>query len=363
MKEKGKALIAMSGGVDSSVAAYLTLQSGKPCLGVTMLLYDNTDAGLSRGRTCCSLADINDAYAAALRLGIPFHVHNLQREFRKLVMNPFAEGYLRGKTPNPCVECNRYIKFGALHEHAYELGCDIVVTGHYARIENRNGQWLLRKALDEKKDQSYVLYHLTQETLAHMSFPLGEMRKEETRRIAEKLGFANARKRDSQDICFAPDGDYAAAVERLSGIHCPPGNYVDRKGNILGRHRGIIHYTVGQRRGLGLSGEDRRYVLSVHPEDGTVVLGENQALYRRELTATDFHWIAGEPPRTGIPVLAKIRYRHQESPAIAEPLRDGSVRIIFDEAQRAITPGQSVVLYDGDIVLGGGMIASADGLM
>ena len=354
--ETKKALIAMSGGVDSSVAAHLTRQAGYDCVGVTMRLYDNEDAGLPKGHTCCSLSDIEDAYAAALRLGIPFHVVNLTEEFREKVMRPFAESYLRGETPNPCIACNRYMKFDLLHERAWLLGCEKVVTGHYARVEYSGGRWRLFKAADPMKDQSYVLYNLTQETLSHTLFPLGEMRKEDVRRLAEELGLANAKKHDSQDICFAPDGDYARAVRRQTGKTSPEGDFVDASGKVLGRHKGIIHYTIGQRRGLGVSSSGRLYVCAIRSEDNTVVLGENADLFSRELTAGDFNWITGEAPEGEIRVRAKIRYRHREQSATVRALPDTAVRVVFDEPQRAITPGQSVVLYDGDEVLGGGVI-------
>lgn len=356
MINEKKALIAMSGGVDSSVAAYLTLKQGYSCVGVTMRLYDNALVGVSRARTCCSLDDIEDAYSAALRLGIPFHVCNLETEFKKYVMEPFAESYLRGETPNPCIACNRFMKFELLHEHAYALGCETVVTGHYARIAYSDAQWHLYKALDGNKDQSYVLYNLTQDTLAHTLFPLGELRKDETRRIAESLGFKNAAKPDSQDICFAPDGDYAAAVERISGESGREGNFVDANGNVLGRHKGIVHYTVGQRRGLGVASSGRLYVARVDAPGNTIVLGSDEELYSDTLTARDVNWISGFAPDGEIKVKAKIRYSHAEQEAAVLPLPGNGARVVFEKAQRAITAGQSVVFYDGDEVLGGGII-------
>ena len=351
-----RALIAMSGGVDSSVAAWLTMRAGFDCVGVTMRLFDNPDAGVPKGHPCCSLRDIQDAYAAAARLGIPFHAADFSREFRDKVIRPFAESYLRGETPNPCIACNRHMKFDLLHERASLLDCDMVVTGHYARIEHSGGRWRLLKGVDPGKDQSYVLYDMTQDTLAHTLFPLGGMRKEETRRLAEELGLANAKKHDSQDICFAPDGNYARVVERYAEAPCPEGDFLDTEGRVLGRHRGILHYTIGQRRGLGVSGGERLYVLEIRPRDNTVVLGPNALLYSREVYARNFNWISGVPPASDLRVDAKIRYRHAEQPAWARCLPDGTVRVEFDEPQRAVTAGQSVVLYDGEEVLGGGEI-------
>ena len=246
-----KALIAMSGGVDSSVAAYIMKEEGFDCIGCTMKLYDNADAGVSRDKTCCSLDDVEDARSVAARLGMPYYVFNFSDDFREKIICKFIDSYERGRTPNPCIDCNRYMKFAKLCERARILGCDFIVTGHYARIYKEGEKYVLKKALDETKDQSYVLYNLTQDILAHTRFPLGEMKKSETREIAEKCGFINAKKPDSQDICFVPDGDYARVIELNTGKKYPPGDFVDKNGNVLGRHKGIIHYTIGQRKGLG----------------------------------------------------------------------------------------------------------------
>ena len=346
----------MSGGVDSSVAALLMKEAGHDCLGVMLHLYDNEDAGLPPARTCCSLGDAEDARAVAYRLGMPFYVFNFTGEFREQVIGRFVDDYEHGRTPNPCIECNRRLKFGKLLRRAAELECDALATGHYARIEREDGRYLLKKAFDSTKDQSYVLYMLTQEQLAHLCFPLGALRKAETRRIAARAGFANARKRDSQDICFVPDGDYARAVERHAGKPCPPGDFVDGEGRVLGRHAGVVHYTVGQHRGLGLSLPTRSCVCAILPESNTVVLGSERDLYADSLTAGEFHWISGEVPVAPLRVKAKIRYRQPEQPALVTPLGRYAVRVTFDEPQRAVTPGQAVVLYDGDTVLGGGII-------
>ncbi len=344
-----KALIAMSGGVDSSVAAKLTLDAGYECVGCMMKLYE-ADGG------CCSADDAMDARSVAFGLGMPFYVFNFCDGFRKNVIERFAEEYLNGRTPNPCIDCNSYMKFDALLRRAEELGCDKIVTGHYARVEKSGEKYLLKKAADLSKDQSYVLYRLTQKQLGKVIFPLGEMTKSETRAIAESCGFVNSHKKDSQDICFAPDGDYPAALERLCGVVCPEGDFVDVCGNVIGRHRGIIRYTVGQHKGLGGNFPERMYVLGVNAAANTVTLGTGDRLFSRELVAGRFNWISGEPPAGKIRCSAKVRYRQTEKTAVAEPLPDGRVRIVFDEPQRAITPGQSAVLYDGDIVLGGGVI-------
>ena len=359
MKET-KVLLAMSGGVDSSAAGKLLRDAGYDCVGCTMKLYENEDAGLSRSRTCCSLEDVEDARSAAFRLGIPYYVFNFTDAFREKVIGKFTASYCQGLTPNPCIDCNRYLKFGALFQRAELLGCHYVATGHYARIDCRDGRYDLRKARDESKDQSYVLYMLSQDQLARTLFPLGELRKEAVRDLAEEAGLGNARKPDSQDICFVPDGDYARVIEHQTGNAAEPGDFVSPEGTVLGRHQGLIRYTVGQHRGLGLSLPERRYVCRLCPESNTVVLEPEEALYRREALAGDFHWIAGEPPAGPIRCRVKLRYRQREQDTEAVPLDGGAVRLRFDEPQRAVTPGQAAVLYDGDEVLGGGTLLRED---
>ena len=339
-----KALIGMSGGVDSSVAVHLMLAAGYSCVGGTMLLHDSTpDAAL-------------DAEAVAKRLGIPFHVFDLSERFREAVMEDFVNCYERGLTPNPCIVCNRHLKFGVFLDIAREMGCDCVVTGHYARIEEENGRFLLKKAADEAKDQTYFLYTLTQEQLAHTRFPLGGLTKAEARAIVEEQGFINAKKRDSQDICFVPDGDYMAFMARYTGKCYEGGDYLDLAGKVVGRHKGAVAYTLGQRKGLGLAMGAPVYVCGKDMAANTVTVGPNEALFHTSLRANDWNWIAIENLTEPIRVMAKARSRMTEQPATVYPEEGGFARVEFDEPQRAITPGQAVVLYDGDTVVGGGTI-------
>ena len=351
-----KILVAMSGGVDSSVAAKLLCDAGNLCIGCTMKLYDNADAGIDRAHTCCSLDDVEDARSVAHCLGMDYFVFNFSDDFREKVIDKFVASYLAGRTPNPCIDCNRYMKFDKLFDRADVLECDKIATGHYARIDFANGKYRLKKALDATKDQSYVLYAMTQKQLSRTLFPLEKKKKSETRRIADAAGFVNADKPDSQDICFVPDGDYAKIIELHMGHPASPGNFIDPTGKILGRHAGIIRYTVGQHRGLGIDTPGKRYVCAVNAADNTVTLGEAADLMRRDAAVTDFNWIAGEAPASPIRCKAKLRYRQVEQPATVTPRADGSVEILFDEPQRAVTPGQAAVLYDGDVVLGGGTV-------
>ena len=353
-----KALIAMSGGVDSSVAAYLTQQAGFQCTGATMRLFDNSILGQDQESTCCSLDDVEDARSVARRLGFPFYVFNFKDDFEEKVIRKFIHCYECGATPNPCIDCNRYLKFDHLLRRGYELGCDYVVTGHYARIrqDENTGRYLLYKATDLSKDQSYVLYSLTQEQLAHTRFPLGEMTKAEARTIAEEQGFINARKRDSQDICFVPDGDYVAFMERYTGKKYTPGDYLDLQGNVVGQHKGAVSYTLGQRKGLNLAMGTPVYVCAKDMERNTVTVGPNEALFSTTLRAADWNWFPFPTLSEPIRVSAKARYNQPPQPATVYPEENGFARVVFDEPQRALTPGQAVVLYDGDMVVGGGTI-------
>lgn len=354
-----KAIIAMSGGVDSSVAAWLIKEKGFDCSGITLKLYENEDIGESWEKSCCSLRDVAFARSVAERLDMPFEVLNFGDDFRAEVMDRFVAAYQAGETPNPCIDCNRYIKFDRLIAEAISRGVDYVVSGHYGQIHfnEARGRYLLSKAIDSTKDQSYVLYALNQEQLGHLLLPLGALRKKEVRELAQRLDFANADKQDSQDICFVQDGDYASFIETYAGIKSEPGDFVDQQGKTLGRHRGIIHYTLGQRKGLGIAAAKPLFVLAIDAAHNQVVLGENEALFSTELIARDANWIAFESLTEPLRVKAKIRYRHAEQAALVEPLSDSSFKVIFDEPQRAITKGQAVVLYDGDLVLGGGRIS------
>ncbi len=346
-------LIAMSGGVDSSVAAATLTEQGHRCIGATMRLFSGA-AG-----TCGSLAEAQEARAVADKLNIPHYVFDFDKDFEKQVIGRFCQAYQNGRTPNPCVDCNRYMKFQKLYEQAQQLACDAIATGHYARVEydDERGRWLLKRARCAEKDQSYVLYMLTQEQLARSVFPLGEIpSKQEVREMAAKYGFENADKPDSQDICFVPDGDYAAFLEEYTGKTAQPGDFVDESGRVLGQHRGLIRYTVGQRKGLGLSLPAPLYVCEKRTEDNTVVLGEEEKLFKNEFFATDFNWIACDPPTDPISVSVMARYRAREIAGTAQVMLDGRVHICCDSPLRAITPGQAVVLYDGDLVVGGGTI-------
>ena len=353
-----KALIAMSGGVDSSVAAFLTKESGYDCIGVTMRLYDNAPDTDCDSNTCCSLEDVEDARSVARRLGMPFYAFNFKADFREKVIDRFVRCYECGLTPNPCIECNRHLKFDHLLRRGRELGCDCVVTGHYARIrlDENTGRYLLYKAADLSKDQSYVLYSLTQDQLAHTRFPLGGLSKAEARAIAEEQGFVNARKHDSQDICFVPDGDYVAFMERYTGKDYPEGDFLDLKGNVVGRHQGAVRYTLGQRKGLGLAMGEPVYVCHKDMERNTVTVGPNEALYRTSLLAEDWNWFPFPELIQPLRVSAKARYNQSPQPATVYPEENGAARVVFDSPQRALTPGQAVVLYEGDLVVGGGTI-------
>lgn len=355
--ETKKALIAMSGGVDSSVAAWEMIRRGFDCMGVTMRLYDNQKFD-DRESSCCSLDDVEDARAVAYRLGMPYYVFNFTQDFEEKVMDKFVACYECGLTPNPCVDCNRYLKFDLLLRRAQTLGCAYIVTGHYAQVgfDEATGRYQLRKAVDAEKDQTYFLYSLTQDQLAHTCFPLGGLTKAQVRAIAEERGFVNARKHDSQDICFVPDGDYVAFLKRYTKKEYPAGDFLDEKGNVVGRHRGAVAYTLGQRKGLGLVLGTSVYVCDKDMTANTVTVGTNESLMRSTLWADDWNWITVASLDAPMRVTAKARSRMCEQAATVYPEENGVARVVFDQPQRALTPGQAIVLYDGENVVGGGTV-------
>ena len=357
-----KAIIAMSGGVDSSVAAFLMKEKGYECIGATMKLFQNEDVVVCREHTCCSLDDVEDARSVARALEMPYYVFNFSDRFKEEVMEKFVCSYENACTPNPCIDCNRYLKFEKLFQRAKELSYDYVVTGHYAQIEynEETGRYLLKKSVDLSKDQSYVLYSLTQDQLAHVQFPLGGMHKTEAREIAETQGFINARKHDSQDICFVPDGDYARFMEDFTGRHYPAGDFLDENGKKVGTHNGAVRYTIGQRKGLGLAMGAPVYVCAKDMQANTVTVGPEENLFDRIVYADEVNWIAIPELTAPLRVTARTRYHQTEQAATVYPAGEGQFRLEFDQPQRAPTPGQAVVLYQGDVVLGGGTIVAVE---
>ena len=345
--------VAMSGGVDSSTAAFLLKQEGHALMGITMQLFDS------------SCDESRDAAQVACQLGFPHQTVDLSHTFRCRVMDEFVQCYERGETPNPCIDCNRHLKFGALLDQALALDQEKIATGHYVRLnyDSGSGRWLLKKALHPEKDQSYVLYSLTQHQLSHSLFPLGSLSKDEIREIALSHGLVSARKKDSQDICFIPDGDYGAFIRKHTGRSYPQGVFLDESGALLGTHTGIVDYTIGQRRGLGVSStQGRLYVKEVRPGENAVILSSNESLYTRSFAANAVNWIPFDRLDGPIRLHAKVRYRMAEQPCLVEPVDHDRIRVTFDQPQRAITPGQAVVFYDGDCVVGGATILKGDSL-
>lgn len=348
----------MSGGVDSSVTAYLLKQAGYDVIGVTMQIWqEESEISLEENGGCCGLSAVEDARRVADSIGIPYYVMNFRKEFKEQVMDYFLEEYLKGRTPNPCIACNRYVKWDALLQRSLEIGADYIATGHYARVVKLpNGRYTIKKSATEAKDQTYALYNLTQDQLSHTLMPVGEYSKEEIRQIAEDIGLLVANKPDSQDICFIPDNDYTKFIHDNTNVEIPAGNFVDLEGNILGTHKGITNYTVGQRKGLNLAMGKPVFVVEIRPETNEVVIGENQDVFATRLYADKLNFMGISDLEGEMVVDAKIRYSHRGAKAAISKVDDDILECVFEEPQRAITPGQAVVFYKDDYVIGGGSI-------
>ena len=355
---KGKVVVGMSGGVDSSVAAWLLKEQGYDVIGVTMQIWQDEDNVVQEENGgCCGLSAVDDARRVAASIGIPYYVMNFKDEFKKTVIDYFTEEYLNGRTPNPCIACNRYVKWEALLQRSLSIGADYIATGHYARIDRLlNGRYAIRRSATLAKDQTYALYNLTQEQLAHTLMPVGEYSKDRIREMADEIGLMVAHKPDSQDICFVPDGDYASFIEETTDHPLPEGNFVSPDGKILGRHKGIIHYTVGQRKGLGLALGYPAFVLEIRPETNEVVIGTYDESLTHTVRADHLNFMSVEDLTEPMRVFAKIRYNHKGAWCTVEKTGEDEITCTFDEPIRAATPGQAVVLYDGEYVLGGGTI-------
>ena len=351
-----KVLVAMSGGIDSSMALKLLIDYGFECLACTMNLYDNETAGVSNSRTCCSVEDVLDARSICNKFNVKHYTFNFKDLFKEKVIDKFVSEYMNGATPNPCIDCNKYMKFDKLFERMKILNCNYVATGHYAKIELVDGKYVLKKATDKKKDQSYVLYFLNQDQLSHLLFPLGNYEKTNIRNIAKENEFINADKKDSQDICFVPDGDYVKVIKINATEEIKEGNIVSEAGKILGRHKGIINYTIGQHRKLGIELDGKYFVTKIDANKNEVTLGKEEDLYSYEMFVTDVSFVSGVEPKKDFKCKVKPRYRKEESEAVIHMIGDKNAKVTFREKQRAITKGQSAVFYDDDIVLGGGII-------
>jgi tRNA-specific 2-thiouridylase len=351
-------VIGMSGGVDSSVAAYLLKEQGYNVIGVTMQIWkDEDNCSLEDNGGCCGLSAVEDARKVANNLDIPYYVMNFKKEFKENVMDYFVKDYLEGRTPNPCIACNRYVKWESLLQRSLQIGADYIATGHYAQVAKLdNGRYTLKKSATDKKDQTYALYNLTQYQLEHTIMPVGMYTKDEIRDIAAKIDLQVANKPDSQEICFIPDNDYAKFIEENTDAKITEGNFVDIEGRVIGKHKGIIHYTVGQRKGLNLSLGKPGFVVKVDPVKNEVVIGDNEDVFSKQLVANNLNFMSIEKLDSPMKVTAKIRYSHKGATCIIEMQDENTIRVIFDEAQRAITPGQAVVFYDGEYVIGGGTI-------
>lgn len=355
---KKTVVVGLSGGVDSSVAAYLLKEQGYDVIGVTMQIWQEEDScTVEENGGCCGLSAVEDARRVAQKLDIPYYVMNFRKEFQKQVIDYFTREYLEGRTPNPCIACNRYVKWESLLKRSLEIGADYIATGHYARVEQLpNGRYAIRNSVTAKKDQTYALYNLTQEQLARTLMPVGAYTKDEIRKIAEEAGLLVAHKKDSQEICFVPDNDYAGFIKNSTGKTIPKGNFVLADGKVIGEHQGIIHYTIGQRKGLNLSMGHPVLVTKIRPDSNEVIIGENEDLFVNTLICDRVNFMAMEGLDGEVRLKAKIRYNHPGAECVISPAEDGKVRVTFDQPQRAITPGQAVVFYQGEYVAGGGII-------
>jgi len=357
-----KVVVAMSGGVDSSVAAGLLKEQGYEVIGITMNLFQLPEEYcLDKDlKSCCGWGAVEDANRVAFKLGIPHSVLNLKDSFENLVVSNFLEEYSRGRTPNPCIRCNQFIKFDVLMEKAKKIGASCIATGHHAQIDQdpRSGHFCLKKGMDKEKDQSYFLHSMTQDQLSHTLFPIGLFTKSEIRKRARKWGLPVAERPESQEICFIPDNDYVAFLKKRKPEAFNPGPIVNSEGQVLGHHNGIVHFTVGQRRGLGIAAPHPLYVLEINTSKNEIIVGPNDRLYKKDLVADQVNWISGDKIVSQVTAGARIRYKHKEAEALLVPLDSEKIRVEFEKPQRAITPGQAVVFYEGDVVLGGGTILS-----